>query len=432
VNRRTMLALLAGSAASAAFGLSACSSGSSSQSSAGGATTGPLTFWSWNDMSGPVDAWNAKNPDTPVTFQKLPSRPEYFSKLSAATGAGSGAPDVVQIDYNNLTFSAVEKLIRDVSSETGAINDQFDDAAWAQVRLAGGVYGVPQDIAPLVLYYRKDLFDQHGVAVPTTWDEYKTAARTLKAAQPESYISSFASNGAAWMMGLGWQNGAQWFKTADNAWQVDCDDQASLQVADYWQSMIDEQLVKGDQNWQPAWFKGLADGTYLTWIGPSWGTAALKTNAPDLSGKWAIAALPQWKAGDAKPSYWGGSALAVTQASSNVGAAMKFISWVNTSTESAELLNQELGIYLASKAGSQIPAFSTPDPYFGGQKLKDVYTTAGSPTPWTWGPTETDTEAQLNDGLQQVLNRVQRLPQVFSSVETKTKESLKNKGLAVA
>jgi ABC-type glycerol-3-phosphate transport system permease component len=40
VNRRAMPALLAGSAASAAFGLSACSSGSSSPSSASGATTG--------------------------------------------------------------------------------------------------------------------------------------------------------------------------------------------------------------------------------------------------------------------------------------------------------------------------------------------------------------------------------------------------------
>ncbi|PRY07333.1 ABC transporter substrate-binding protein [Kineococcus rhizosphaerae] len=382
-------------------------------------------------MSAPTNAWNSANPDTPVTFQKLPSKAEYFSKLSAATGAGSGAPDVVQVDYSSIPFSAVEKLVRDVSSDTADLKSQFPQAAWSQVQLAGGTYGVPQDIAPMVLFYRKDLFDANGLKAPTTWAEYETAARTLKAALPQSFMCSFASNGAAWLAGLCWQDGARWFEAQNSAWKVDLDDTQSLEVAKFWQSLIDEKLVKGDQNWQPAWFKGLADGTYLTWIGPSWGTAALKTNAPDLAGKWAVAPLPQWESGADTAAYWGGSALSVTAASTKPAAALKFITWLNTSEEAATLLNTELGVYLASRNGSNIKAFATPDAYFGGQVLNDVYDANSKANPWTWGPTQTDTEAAVNDGLQKVLNAATTVPQVLANAETTTKTSLTNKGLAV-
>jgi len=41
------------------------------------------------------------------------------------------------------------------------------------------VYGLPNDMNGLLLFYRKDLLDQAGVAVPTTMDEFLKAAKKL-------------------------------------------------------------------------------------------------------------------------------------------------------------------------------------------------------------------------------------------------------------
>ena len=47
------------------------------------------------------------------------------------------------------------------------------------VRAGGGDFcarGLPIDIEPQILFYRRDLFEQHGIAVPRTWAEFEQAA----------------------------------------------------------------------------------------------------------------------------------------------------------------------------------------------------------------------------------------------------------------
>ncbi len=428
---RTRRLALAVAALAAAASLAGCSAGADAEGSASGSRT--LKFWSWNDMGPATEAWNSANPDLQVQFEKLASQQDYFSKVSAAVKSGKNAPDIVQVDYTNLPSNIVAGLLQDISTYTGDVKSRFSAANWNQVEVGSGVYGIPQDTAPLVLYYRADVFEQNGLAVPETWSDYEKAAAVLKTKQPESYISSFASNGAAWFAALCQQNGAQWYTVNKSSWSVDIDDPQCAAVADYWQKMLDSQYVKGDQNWQPAWFKRFADGTYVTWIGPAWGTAALKTNAPDLSGKWAVAQLPSWKAGESTSAFWGGSALSVTTSSTKAADAVKFITWVNTSSEAQKLLNDELGIFPSAENGSTLAAFTTPDPYFSGQKLGPVFAEAssGKASSWTWGPTETDTQGVLNDGFASVINGTTTLKDVLSEAQKQTVAAMKQKGLEV-
>ncbi|KLD28168.1 sugar ABC transporter substrate-binding protein, partial [Xanthomonas perforans] len=64
-----------------------------------------------------------------------------------------------------------------------AAKDQFVGWAWNQATLGqdNAVYGIPQDIGPMALFYRKDLFEKNGIAIPTTWDEYTEAAKKVRA-----------------------------------------------------------------------------------------------------------------------------------------------------------------------------------------------------------------------------------------------------------
>lgn len=48
----------------------------------------------------------------------------------------------------------------------------------------GQVVGVPFRFGANMLYYRKDLFAKHGIAVPKTFDQLRAAAKTLATAEP--------------------------------------------------------------------------------------------------------------------------------------------------------------------------------------------------------------------------------------------------------
>lgn len=437
--RITRLVALAATTALAMTALAACGGGGSTGSASSPPGTEPapeattLEFWAWTDQDTAVDAWNAEHPELQVSFQKIASQQDYFAKLSAAIAGETGAPDVIQVDYTNLASSLVGGLIQDISGYTSDIEGKFSEAVWTQVVLGDGVYGVPQDTGPMVLYYRQDLFDQYGIDVPTTWAGYEEAAAALKEQLPDSYITHFPSNGAAWFGSLAWQTGGRWFAISEDAWQVSIDDAASLELAEYWQGLLDEGYVGADQNWQPTWYQGFLDDKYLTWVGPSWGVAQLKTNTPDLSGKWAVAQLPQWTEGEQVSVFWGGSTLAVTSSSTKVEAAVEFIDWMNTSVEAAELLNEAIAIYPAAEGASQIAALTEPDEFFGGQTLSDVFAEAsgGTSLPWTWGPTNTETTALLNDGFTRVLNGETTIREVLSQTQEQTVSTLTQQGLEV-
>ncbi len=58
------------------------------------------------------------------------------------------------------------------------MNDFFENYM-AGLTVDGKLYGFPTYIDGLMLIYRKDLLDQHGLSVPKTWEEYYDVAKKL-------------------------------------------------------------------------------------------------------------------------------------------------------------------------------------------------------------------------------------------------------------
>ena len=97
--------------------------------------------------------------------------------------AGQGAPDLTGMELMNLPSYVAQKGLLDLSKYGGKADD-FNPSAAAGATVDGGLYAIPTDTGPLVMYYNAKLFDELGIAVPTTWDEYRAAAETLKAERP--------------------------------------------------------------------------------------------------------------------------------------------------------------------------------------------------------------------------------------------------------
>jgi multiple sugar transport system substrate-binding protein len=413
--------------------------GGGGQASACAPTTGKVTlqFWSWvPGMDKAAALWNSKNPDIQVQVKTTSAGNagtynNMFNALKAKT-----APDLGQIEYDSLASFRLQQGLKDISACPGVADarSKFVDWTWSQASFNGeGVYAVPQDTGPMAMYYRKDLFDKLGIAPPKTWDEYAAAAKKIHDADPTTYITHFPQTDTNWFAGLVWQAGGKWFEFKDDKFSVNLDDPQAKKVADYWQKLLDAKEVANLQGFSEGWNKALDTGKVLTWISAVWGNNTISTNAKSTSGKWAVAPMPQWNAGENRAGNWGGSTTAVFNTSRHPAEAAKFALWLNTDTEALTLLNKEGGLYPATTAGLDLPALGNGLPFYGNQKIFDVFKEASGQVDqnFTWGPTMTQTYTDLQDGFGRALNGSGTLSDALVAADKKTVDNLKQQSIPV-
>ncbi|MFE9421477.1 extracellular solute-binding protein [Kitasatospora sp. NPDC006697] len=385
------IAMAASAALAAALALTACSS---SGSAAPKAAAGPvnLTFWSWTPNMDKVAAlWNAAHPDIQVSVQKQASGDDLVTKTITAAKAGN-APDLVQAEYQALPTLVSNDVLADISKQTVDAKSKFAAGVWQQVTLgSAATYAVPEDTAPLALYYRADLFQQYGLTVPTTWDEFAADARLLKQKDPSKALTTFSSNDSGLFAGLAQQAGAKWWTSSGDTWKVGIADTATKKVADFWGGLVKEGAIDNQPMYTPAWAKALNDGTQIAWVSAVWAPGVFTSSAPDTKGKWQMAALPQWNAGDNTTGSWGGSATGVTTGAQKAGhadAAAQFATWLNTDPAAVAALVKEANIYPAATSAQTGGALATAPDFFANQP--DFYTKAAeiaqNTAPAAWGP----------------------------------------------
>src|SRR3954467_14338441 len=230
VSRRTLLASAGAVSLSAA--LAACGSDDKSggtpatttvsQADIDKAMTTPteLTFWAWvPDIAQEVALFEKKYPAVKVKLVNAGQGGPEYTKLRTVLEGGTGAPDVAQIEFQYIpTFTITDSLLDLRPYGAAALKDKFVDWTWAQVSGPNGeVWAIPQDTGPLGMLYRKDIFDQYGIQVPTTWDEFAAAARKLHTANPNVYLTNIAPNQVAAWHGLRWRRGDKPYEKSANS-----------------------------------------------------------------------------------------------------------------------------------------------------------------------------------------------------------------------
>ncbi|MGW4963422.1 extracellular solute-binding protein [Nonomuraea sp. NPDC004186] len=352
-----------------------------------------LTFWTWlPDIEKEVALFQKKYPAISVKVVNAGNSQAEYTKLRTALKAGSGAPDVVQIEYQHIPGFAITGGLLDLRPYGAqALGDRFVDWAWGQVSGRNGeVWAIPQDTGPMGMLYRKDIFDKHGIQPPKTWDEFAAAARKLHAADPGVYLTNFPTNHNSIWTGLMWQAGVKPFqmKGADQI-SVDVAGATPKKLASYWSGLVKEGVLSADADFSDQWFQGLNKGRYATWLTAAWGPLFLSTSAKETRGKWRVAPLPQWTAGEQKSGNWGGSTSAVVKTTKNPIAAAMFAQFLNTDPESAKMLTTLQFLYPPIKALLSDPGFvEQKSDFYGGQQVNKVFADISGtvPTDFTWLP----------------------------------------------
>ncbi|GAA1942335.1 sugar ABC transporter substrate-binding protein [Microbacterium deminutum] len=379
---------LLGSVAVAGLLLSGCSAGTNggtpsssaiSQADIDKAMTTPtnLTFWTWvPDIQNEVDLFEAKYPDIKVKVENVGQGLPHYQKLRSAIEAGTGAPDVAQIEYQYIPSFVLPKSLLDLTPYGAAdLSGDFVDWAWKQVAPADQVWAIPQDVGPMGNLYRKDILDKAGITQPpATWDDYATAAKAVKD-KTGSYISNLGATQAGQMIGFFWQAGVKPFAyDGKQTVAINVNSDKAKQVADYWTKLIQDGLISTDVDFNDTWYQGLASGKYAGWLTAAWGPIFLQGTAKDTSGLWRAAPLPQWDASTQVSGNWGGSSDAVLAGSKNPIAAYELAKFINDDKESAMMLATKQFLYPPQNSVLQDPAFvDQKSEFYGGQQVNKLF-----------------------------------------------------------
>src|SRR3954465_9249124 len=150
VSRRTLLASAGAVSFSAALaacgdddkggGTSAAAAVSQADIDKAMSTATELTFWTWvPDIQQEVALFEQKYPAIKVKVVNAGQGVAHYTKLRTALKAGTGAPDLAQIEYQAIpTFTITNSLLNLAPYGASALKDRFVDWTWGQVSGPGG------------------------------------------------------------------------------------------------------------------------------------------------------------------------------------------------------------------------------------------------------------------------------------------------------
>ncbi len=104
-----------------------------------------------------------------------PQREKYLLQ------AKSGKPDVVEGLLEDMAVYVQKGLIAPLDDRFAAWEDSkvFVESTLAPLTINGKLYGIPYNTNARAMVYRKDIFEQYKLQVPTTWTELVETARKI-------------------------------------------------------------------------------------------------------------------------------------------------------------------------------------------------------------------------------------------------------------
>ncbi len=182
----------------AMLALAACSGGGSSSGDSGSATEGDITWWGWTPDKPLADKliaqFNEEYPDISVEFVSKPID-TYDSVIGPAITSSDG-PDVFNVAPGSAN-GGVETFQAGAVDLAPAVEEALG-ADWQDQLATSGVEGLSVDgkvvglsagaVYSGSIWINQDIFDEHGLSAPTTYDEWLSVCQTLQAAGQGCFV----------------------------------------------------------------------------------------------------------------------------------------------------------------------------------------------------------------------------------------------------
>jgi multiple sugar transport system substrate-binding protein len=397
-----------------------------------------ITFWAWvPGIARAVDEFNKTHPSICVTLQDVGAGNPQYVKISDALKAGSGAPDVAEVEFDELpSFEVTHSVVNLANYGANKYKSNFVPWAWQEVSQGPAVYAMPGDAGPMAFYYNTKLLAKYHITPPTTWAQFATAAAALKKANPSAFITNFAATDLQWVMSLMAQANAWPFAySGGSSVTINWTGPAQMAFASYWQKLISAHEVNGTTDVSATSFADMDKGIDASWLSSAWGPSYFAPDAKQSVGVWRAAALPQWTAGANVAANWGGSTYPVFKQSAHPAQAAEFSEWLNGTNASWNITKTAP----SSLFPTYLPLLNDPSyknitvPLSGSSHPGRAFTAAaGNIHGVPWPPFMTEALTQANTVFAGVLSGKETLASAFKNFQNVLVNYAKQQGFKVS
>ncbi|SHF63642.1 carbohydrate ABC transporter substrate-binding protein, CUT1 family [Caldanaerobius fijiensis DSM 17918] len=340
--------------------------------------SGEITVWGWpaadTAFKAIMPGFNKLYPNIKVKVIMMKTD-DVHTKLLSSLAAKSGAPDVSMVENGQIGKFAASGGLEDLRGNpylADKLKDDFVSYAWSEATtMDGRQIGIPWDIGPASLFYRRDIFEKAGLKSDpesvtnelNTWDKFIEVGKKIKAATGgKTYMMSNAEN----MFSLYFTLNHNYF---DDKYNLLLDPVKMASILDISQKARENGIDAKVNMWTPEWQAMFKNGTLATEMAGCWFGGFLKTwIAPDLKGKWGVAPIPENAAYN-----WGGSFLVIPSQSKNKEAAWAFIKYALATKEGQNAMFKAVDYFPAYKPAWDDPIYHEQDEYFGGEKTRELW-----------------------------------------------------------
>lgn len=270
-----------------------------------------------------------------VNIVAMPSSSsEQFSQYRLWLAAGNADIDVYQTDI--VWAPQLSDQFVDLKEATKDVTSTHFPSIIASQTVNGKLVALPFYTDAPALFYRKDLLEKYGKAVPKTWDEMTTTAKEImdkERADGKADLWGFVFQGNAYE-GLTC-NALEWVKSSGGGQIVEADGTisvnneqavAALDRAKGWINSISPQGVLAYQEEESRGVWQTGNAVFMR----NWPYAYALGNNDDsaVKGRFDVAPLPAGAEGEAPSSALGGWNLAVSKYSTKQDAAVALVKYL--------------------------------------------------------------------------------------------------------
>jgi len=309
----------------------------------GCAKKGPskLTIWvNYNDEEFLVfkelaDKYQVEN-KLQIDIERIPFSGTEQKILTAL--ATRTTPDIARVDLAFVPKLAKKGALAELDTLSGAdsLIQNIVPAALQSVMIDGKMYGVPDQVTCLALFYNKDLFRSAGLdpdKPPKTWDEFLAYAKRLT--NEKEGIFGFAMNNTLWWtLPFFYTFGADFIKDSKCALNTP----EAIEAMKFKVSLYQTEKVEAG-----AWKAGAVDpdmgfqsGKYAMVLNGPWKIKTLT----DMKINFGVGLIPSGKAQTS--TAIGGTDMVIFRNSKFIAEAFKFLCWL-TSKDNQVIWSDRLG-----------------------------------------------------------------------------------------
>lgn len=349
-----------------------------------------LHLWSFalthlNSYKKVISAFEAAHPGVSVDMQLV--HPDAVThRLRAAFWADLDVPDLAEVE-----ISSAGTFFRGPLEEVGFLDLKpwlISSGYYQRIlhsRLApysnrGCIYGLPKAVCPVMLAYRKDLFEEMGVDLTeiNTWEEFIALGRQLTVPDQRYAIELSDSNSSQLEMFL-FQRGGGFFNEDG---ELIFDNEIGLETLKWYIPLVaGPDRIGTDLAAGRVFTQALEKGYFLTFLCPDWRSKTTEIYVPRVAGKMALRPLPVAFPGGRRTSTQGGTMLAISKKSPHRDLALQAAEQLYLQPDELAQRFQETNIIPPLRDAWPHSSFDRPDPYWSGQPVGRLYVNLAEEVP---------------------------------------------------